>query len=64
MTNLGPSASSNSYPGNNKYNVEGGRTIKGNLIYFVGNENDKVERQLDSFMAEKSEGLTQAGMRD
>ena len=62
MTNLGPSATSNSYLGNNKFSNEGGKAIKGNLIYFVRNDNDKIEKQFNFFMADKSEGLNQARM--
>ena len=42
--------------------VEGGKAIEENLIYFIRSDNAKVERQFDFFMADKSEGLTQAGM--
>ena len=40
----------------------GRKSHQGNLIYFIRNYNAKVERQFDLFMADKSEGLTQAGM--
>ena len=62
MTILGPSATSNSYPGNNKFSDESGKVIKGNLIYFIRSDNKNVENQFDFFMENKSEGLTQAGM--
>ena len=62
VINAGPMATSISYPGNNKFSDEGGKAIKGNLIYFIRNDNAKVERQFDFLMADKSEGLTQAGM--
>ena len=38
------------------------KAIKGNLIYFIRNDKAKVERQFDFFIADKSEGLTQAEM--
>ena len=56
MTNLGPSAT---YPGNVKFSDEGRIA---NLIYFIRNDNGKAERQFAFFMADESEGLTQAGM--
>ena len=62
MTILGSSATSNSYPGNNKFSDESGKAIKGNLIYFIRSDNKNVENQFDFFMANQSEGLTQAGM--
>ena len=61
MTILGPSATSNSYPGNNKFSDESGKAIKGNLIYFIRSDNKNVENQFDFFTANQSEGLTQAG---
>ena len=42
--------------------VEGGKAIEGNIIYFIRNDNAKVERQFDFVLADKSAGLTQAGM--
>ena len=62
MSNLGPSATSNSYRRYNKFGDDGGKAITGNLIYLTTNDNGRVERQFDFFMADKSEGLTQAGM--
>ena len=62
VTNLGPSATSNSYRRYNKFGDDGGKAITGNLIYLTTNDNGRVERQFDFFMADKSEGLTQAGM--
>ena len=56
VTNLGPSAT---YPGNVKFSDEGRIA---NLIYFIRNDYGKVERQFAFFMADESEGLTQAGM--
>ena len=59
----GPEADhSLSYPGRKTYSDKGGKAIKGNLIYFITNANAKVERQFDFFVADMSEGLTQAGM--
>lgn len=46
------------YPGRKKFSDEGGKAIKGNLIHFIRNNNAKVERQFDFFMADKSEVLT------
>lgn len=40
----------------------GSVVIIGSLIYFNRNDNTKVENQFDFFMADPSEGLTQAGM--
>lgn len=40
----------------------GSVVIIGSLIYFNRNDNTKVENQFDFFMADQSEGLTQAGM--
>ena len=51
-----------SYPGKNKFSDEGGKAIKGNLIYIIRNDDAKVEKQFDFFMENKSEGLTRAGM--
>ena len=62
MSNLGPSATSNSYRRYNNFGDDGGKAITGNLIYLTTNDNGRVERQFDFFMADKSEGLTQAGM--
>ncbi|PFX13410.1 Uromodulin [Stylophora pistillata] len=62
VTNTGPMATAIPYPGDNKFRDEGGKAIKGNLIYFIRNDNIKVQKQLDFFMTDKSEGLTQAGL--
>ena len=48
VTNLGPSATSNSYLGDDKLSDEGGKAVKGKLIYFIKNDN---------------QGLTQVGMK-
>ena len=59
---VGPEADhSLSYPRRKTFSDEGGKSTKGNLIYFIRNDNAKIERQFDFFMEEKS-GLTQAGM--
>ena len=50
------------YPERKKFSDEGEKAIKGNLIHFVRNDDENVERQFDSFMADNLEGLTQAGM--
>ena len=56
-TNPGSSATSFSYLGH-KFGDEGGKAIKFNLIYFIGNDNKKAEWQFNFFMADKSECLT------
>ena len=50
-----------SYPGPNKFGDEGGNASKGNLIYFIRNDDD-TERQFKYFMIEDSSGLSQAGL--
>ena len=47
------------YPGFNKFSDEGGKAIKGNLIYYI--EPD-VSTQYDWFVPKTSAGLTQAGL--
>ena len=46
------------YPGSNKFSDEGGKAIKGNLIYYI--EPD-VSTQYDWFAPKTAAGLTQAG---
>ena len=59
----GPEADhSITYPERKNFCDEGGKYIKGSLIYFIRKDNTKVERQFDFFIVGKSEGLTQAGM--
>ena len=58
----GPSSTDFSYPGSNKFSDEGGSALKGNLIYFIKNDDEGTSHQIDWFMLENSEGLTQAGM--
>ncbi|PFX12313.1 hypothetical protein AWC38_SpisGene23752 [Stylophora pistillata] len=62
VTNAGSMATAIPYPGDNKLSDEGGKAANGNLIYFIRNDNVKVEKQFEFFMADKSEGLAQAGM--
>ena len=50
-----------SYPGPKKFGDEGGNASKGNLIYFIRNDDD-TERQFKYFMIEDSSGLSQAGL--
>jgi len=49
----------NAYPGFNKFSDEGGKAIKGNLIYYI--EPDAVP-QFDWFAPNTAPGLTQAGL--
>lgn len=53
VTNTGPIATAIPYPGDNRFRNEGGKAIKGNLIYFIRNDNIKVEKQFDFFMTDK-----------
>ena len=49
------------YPGFNKFSDEGGKAIKGNLIYYI--EPDKIAAtQYDWFAPKTAAGLTQAGL--
>ena len=49
------------YPGFNKFSDEGGKAIKGNLIYYI--EPDKIgATQYDWFAPKTAAGLTQAGL--
>ena len=57
----GPSPTDFSYPGMNKFSDEGGSAQKGNLTYFIRND-DETSHQFDWFMLENSDELTQAGM--
>ena len=50
-----------SYPGPKRFGDEGGNASKGNLIYFIRNDDD-TERQFKYFMIEDSSGLSQAGL--
>ena len=61
VTNIGPDKTSASYPGFNKFSDEGGKGIKGNLIYYVEPDDD-ANRQADWFCPNVAEGLTQAGL--
>ena len=47
------------YPGSSKFSDEGGKAIKGNLIYYI--EPD-VSTQYDWFVPKTAAGLTQAGL--
>ena len=62
----GPSSTDFSYPGagasSNKFSDEGGSAQKGNLIYFIKNDDEGTSHQFSWFMLKESEGLTQAGM--
>ena len=58
----GPSSTDYSYPSSNKFSDEGGSAQKGNLIYFIKNDDEGTSHQFDWFILENSEGLTEAGM--
>ena len=46
VSHVGPEADhSTTYPGSKNFSDEGERGIKGDLIYFIRNDNAKVERQ-------------------
>ena len=61
---VGPEADQSlSYPVRKRFSDERGKTIKGDFIYFIMNDNVIVERQSDLFMVDKSEGLTHRGIR-
>ncbi|PFX21218.1 hypothetical protein AWC38_SpisGene14301 [Stylophora pistillata] len=62
VTNAWHMATAIPYPGDNNFSDEGGKAAKGNLIYFIRNDNVKVKKQFEFFMADRSEGLAQAGM--
>ena len=49
------------YPGSTKFSDDGGSGEKGNLTYFVRND-DGTERQFDFFVPNASHGLTQVGL--
>ena len=49
------------YPGWNKFNDEGGKAIKGNLIYYI-EPDEKTATQYDWFAPKTSAGLTQPGL--
>ena len=57
----GQSSTDFSYPGYNKFSDEGGSAQKGNLIYFIKNDDEGTSHQFDWFMPKESEGLTKAG---
>ena len=49
VSHVGPEADhSTTYPGSKNFSDEGERAIKGDLIYFIRNDNAKVERQFVS----------------
>jgi len=54
-----PMKTDNAYPGYNKFSDEGGKAIKGNLIYYI--ELEDVP-QYDWFALNTVPGLTQAGL--
>ena len=49
------------YPGWNKFSDEGGKAIKGDLIYYI-EPDEKAATQYDWFAPKTSAGLTQAGL--
>ena len=49
------------YSGYNKFSDEGGKAIKGNLIFFI-ETGDAAENQADWFAPNTASGLTQAGL--
>ena len=61
VTNVGPDKTSVSYPGFNKFSDEGGTGSKGNLIYYI-EQDDAPYGQADWFCPNVAEGLTQAGL--
>ena len=58
-TGAGPTKTEASYPGFYNFSDEGGKVIKGNLIYFI--EPDIIDHY-DWFALSKASGLTQAGL--
>ena len=48
VTNLGPPVTSISYLEREKFSDEGGKAIKGNLIYIIRNDNKKLKTNLTS----------------
>ena len=61
VTNVGPDKTSVSYPGYDKFSDEGGSGSKGNLIYYI-EQDDAAYGQADWFCPNVAEGLTQAGL--
>ena len=61
VTNVGPDKTSVSYPGYDKFSDEGGSGSKGNLIYYI-EQDDAAYGQADWFCPNEAEGLTQAGL--
>jgi len=57
----GPSKTTLKYPGWNKFSDEGGKAIKGDLIYFI-EQDDVASGQADWFAPNTASGLTQAGL--
>jgi len=49
------------YPGYNKFSDEGGKAIKGKLIYFI-ETGDAADNKADWFAPNTASGLTQAGL--
>jgi len=57
----GASKIDSQYPGQNKFSDEGGKAIKGNLIYFI-ESGTPSDTQADWFSRNTASGLTQAGL--
>jgi len=57
----GPTKTDYKYPGWNKFSEEGGKAIKGNLIYYI-EPGTASETQSDWFAPNTASGLTQAGL--
>ena len=53
----GPTKTQNPYPRFNKFSDEGGKAIKGNLIYYI-QPGDTAETQADWFAPNTDAGLT------
>ena len=57
----GPVSTQYTYPGSTKFSDEGGTTKKGNLLYFIRND-DGTESKFDHFVPDLSHGFTPAGL--
>ena len=61
MSGAGPSKTDYKYPGWNKFSDEGGKAIKGDLIYLI-EPGAASDAQADWFAPNTANGLTQAGL--